>query len=275
MRFACQSCGKAYNLPEEKIAEKSNVKLKCRVCGAIVEVKRQGEIVAQLLALGKRVGRISEAPAPLTSYTPGGDTIGDGTELDDAEDAGVPVAPGLPTFNLSGSTNIASPPAPMALPRVPGRFDSPFAEPNPEPPLPAWSRPDDETAPAPPADDRGRIQPPPVMNAPPVLSPPPVPSPPPVLSPPPVVPRIPHDFTSNGVSEHTNGQSTLLRAVDPVPSVGSLTPSGVMPLTSSTDRFAAPVVPPVTEAAATDWKKIFAALLTGFLLGLVVSRLLL
>ena len=65
MRFACQSCGKAYNLPEDKIADKSNVKLKCRVCGAIVEVKRQGEVVAQLLADvdAKRV-RVSEAPAP-------------------------------------------------------------------------------------------------------------------------------------------------------------------------------------------------------------------
>jgi hypothetical protein len=71
MRFACQSCGKAYNLPEEKIADKSNVKLKCRVCGAIVEVKRQGELVAQVLAEveGKR-GRVSEAPAPLTSMSP-------------------------------------------------------------------------------------------------------------------------------------------------------------------------------------------------------------
>jgi hypothetical protein len=71
MRFACQSCGKAYNLPEEKIADKSNVKLKCRVCGAIVEVKRLGDVVAQILGDvdGKR-GRVSEAPAPLTSMSP-------------------------------------------------------------------------------------------------------------------------------------------------------------------------------------------------------------
>ena len=71
MRFACQSCGKAYNLPEERIAEKSNVKLKCRVCGAIVEVKKQGELVAQVLdeGEGRRGGRVSEAPAPLASIT--------------------------------------------------------------------------------------------------------------------------------------------------------------------------------------------------------------
>src|SRR5688572_19515306 len=71
MRFACQSCGKAYNLPEEKIADKSNVKLKCRVCGAIVEVKRQGEVVAQILAdVDVKRGRVSEAPAPLMSMSP-------------------------------------------------------------------------------------------------------------------------------------------------------------------------------------------------------------
>jgi zinc-ribbon domain len=72
MRFACQSCGKAYNLPEERIADKSNVKLKCRVCGAIVEVKRQGELVASVLdeMEGKPMARVSEAPAPLTSITP-------------------------------------------------------------------------------------------------------------------------------------------------------------------------------------------------------------
>ena len=82
MRFACQSCGKAYNLPEERIAEKSNVKLKCRVCGAIVEVKKQGEIVARILDDGKNEpGRVSEAPTPLTSLMP-----------DDADDATAAIA---------------------------------------------------------------------------------------------------------------------------------------------------------------------------------------
>ena len=60
MRFACQSCGKAYNLPEDKIADKSNVKLKCRVCGAIVEVKKHGQVVAQILGEGDgKRGRLS------------------------------------------------------------------------------------------------------------------------------------------------------------------------------------------------------------------------
>ena len=80
MRFACQSCGKAYNLPEDKVADKSNVKLKCRVCGAIVEVKRHGDVVAQLL--GEAV-RVSEAPAPLISMS-----------ADDADDATHAIAVG-------------------------------------------------------------------------------------------------------------------------------------------------------------------------------------
>jgi len=86
MRFACQSCGKAYNLPEERIAEKSNVKLKCRVCGAIVEVKKQGEVVASMLGEGEnKRGRVSEAPAPLTSMMP--DDSDDATQDHCVDDA--------------------------------------------------------------------------------------------------------------------------------------------------------------------------------------------
>lgn len=87
MRFACQSCGKAYNLPEERIAEKSNVKLKCRVCGAIVEVKKQGELVARLLDEGdeKRMARVSEAPAPLTTISPEDDDDPDGATVSISE----------------------------------------------------------------------------------------------------------------------------------------------------------------------------------------------
>ena len=95
MRFACQSCGKAYNLPEEKIADKSNVKLKCRVCGAIVEVKRQGDVVAQMLGdTDAKRSRVSEAPAPLTSMSP-----------DDGEDATHAIAVGDQILSESGSTD--------------------------------------------------------------------------------------------------------------------------------------------------------------------------
>src|SRR5688572_333575 len=93
MRFACQSCGKAYNLPEEKIADKSNVKLKCRVCGAIVEVKKQGEVVAAILAEGdNKRSRVSEAPAPLTSMMP-----------DDSDDATHAIAVSDQILSESGS----------------------------------------------------------------------------------------------------------------------------------------------------------------------------
>jgi zinc ribbon protein len=99
MRFACQSCGKAYNLPEEKIADKSNVKLKCRVCGAIVEVKRQGDVVAQMLAEGDggKRGRVSEAPAPLTALT-----------ADDGDDATHAIAVGDHILSESGSGDDAA-----------------------------------------------------------------------------------------------------------------------------------------------------------------------
>ena len=106
MRFACQSCGKAYNLPEERIADKSNVKLKCRVCGAIVEVKRQGELVAHVLddeAEGKPMARVSEAPAPLTSITP---------EDDDADGATVSISEA--SINDHGPLELELP-APPAL----------------------------------------------------------------------------------------------------------------------------------------------------------------
>lgn len=93
MRFACQSCGKAYNLPEEKIADKSNVKLKCRVCGAIVEVKKQGEVVAVILSEGDhKRGRVSEAPTPLTSMMP-----------DDGDDATQAIAVGDQVLSENGS----------------------------------------------------------------------------------------------------------------------------------------------------------------------------
>ena len=87
MRFACQSCGKAYNLPEERIADKSNVKLKCRVCGAIVEVKKQGELVAQVLDETdfKHETRVSEAPTPLISIGPEDDDDPDGATVSISE----------------------------------------------------------------------------------------------------------------------------------------------------------------------------------------------
>lgn len=70
MRFACRNCAKAYNLADGKIAGKQNVKLKCRVCGAIVEIKRQGTVVAQLLPTDGLRERLSEAPPPYLASQP-------------------------------------------------------------------------------------------------------------------------------------------------------------------------------------------------------------
>jgi hypothetical protein len=108
MRFACQSCGKAYNLPEEKIADKSNVKLKCRVCGAIVEVKRQGEVVAQMLVEADlKRGRVSEAPAPLNSLSPD-DMLTSMSSEDDSDDATHAIAVGDQILSESGSGDDAA-----------------------------------------------------------------------------------------------------------------------------------------------------------------------
>src|SRR5687767_7606103 len=45
MRLSCSSCGKAYNLPDEKVAEPSNAKLRCNACGAMTDIKLRGKIV--------------------------------------------------------------------------------------------------------------------------------------------------------------------------------------------------------------------------------------
>ena len=165
MRFACQSCGKAYNLPEEKIADKSNVKLKCRVCGAIVEVKRQGDVVAQILGdTDAKRSRVSEAPAPLTSMSPDdgddathaiavGDQILSESGSDDEAAAAAllghvrsalgqrNVAPFPPQFPPDAPTGFGSPPNAFAPPSTPG-FASPSGAFGPTPVPPPLSMPD-------------------------------------------------------------------------------------------------------------------------------------
>jgi zinc-ribbon domain len=131
MRFACQSCGKAYNLPEEKIADKSNVKLKCRVCGAIVEVKRQGEVVAQILGeVDIKRGRVSEAPPSLTSLTPE-DMLTSMSADDDSDDATHAIAVGDQILSEGGSADDA---ASALLGHVKGALAQRGAPPPPESP---------------------------------------------------------------------------------------------------------------------------------------------
>jgi hypothetical protein len=272
MRFACQSCGKAYNLPEEKISEKNNVKLKCRVCGAIVEVKKQGEIVAQLLPIGKRVGRISEAPAPLNSLNPAFDVAEPGDEFEEADDLVPPRAAPAPSFGSAPSNMNLAPPTAMPLPPFPGARLEPRAEINADPPLPAWS--EDDTvigAQAGVLEERPRM-----------AVPSPAPSPPPVpLMPPPE--RLP-----NG-AEHANGQS--LRAAELMPRAElAAEPMPLaaesMPRAELAGRAAPPYVnpsaepaplandpfPPTEKGGDAKWK-MFAALITGILLGLILARL--
>ncbi|HVZ33821.1 MAG TPA: zinc-ribbon domain-containing protein [Polyangiaceae bacterium] len=136
MRFACQSCGKAYSLPEEKIADKSNVKLKCRVCGAIVEVKRQGDLVAHVLDEGDaKRGRVSEAPAPLTTISPEDEESDDGATVSISESSlngtgplqfELPSAPALPQVAASFAMGASAAPSPVpgsppsSIPPAPG-----------------------------------------------------------------------------------------------------------------------------------------------------------
>jgi hypothetical protein len=156
MRFACQSCGKAYNLPEERIAEKSNVKLKCRVCGAIVEVKKQGELVALILedVDGRRGGRVSEAPAPLASMSP--DDPEDATAAIAVSDGVYPPELGLP-LPPPPPTGFPIPPLQPPPPASPAfRADASVQAQRSEPPLAP-------PLPPPAAMDGGSPAPPPLM----------------------------------------------------------------------------------------------------------------
>jgi hypothetical protein len=280
MRFACQSCGKAYNLPDEKIADKSNVKLKCRVCGAIVEVKRQGEVVAQVLAEieGKR-GRVSEAPAPLTSMSPddtddathaiavGDQILSEGGSADDAASAllghvksALSQQRGLPPLPPPAPTGFGPTPVPppLAPPEAPlARPELPRAE----PPPPTFARQEPPLAP-------------PLPNS--VLSSS-------VGSPPP--PPLPPMGAVEPVHNGSNGMVPRFGDVmplpdDPVPAlpIPPVAPVAAMALPTSYDTGALPGVTAVEvphSAPPSDdtTKKMLAALVTGILIGFIIARL--
>jgi hypothetical protein len=281
MRFACQSCGKAYNLPEERIAEKSNVKLKCRVCGAIVEVKKQGELVAQLLddGDGKR-GRVSEAPAPLASLGP-----------DDSEDDTRAIALGdqlLSEQSASevGGLELESPDAGnramaaqsagvnhRAMPAIPpapatGFSATPVPPPLSQHPSGGSARPEVAMPPLPDplglsSSDSHGVPPLPVgFVAPSVASPPP----PPLLA----------IHADDGVLNGSNGAlpgdgrmplplSGMASPVSPSPGGGALMSGGMMSVTATQ-------VPPRAEGDDTTMKML-AALVTGMLIGFIIARL--
>jgi hypothetical protein len=270
MRFACQSCGKAYNLPEERIADKSNVKLKCRVCGAIVEVKRQGELVAIVLDESEyKRGRVSEAPAPLTTLTPEDDA-------DDGATVSIPEAAlterssfqlNSPSGSLSVQLGLQSVSVPLPPAPLPPAASTGFS-PSSLPPPPPLSRP--EPGPS-------RLEP--ANLAPPLPSPLPPLSPPP----PPLEMELPSPGMvngSNGASDHffssTNGtdvaEQRSPRAVAPanLPNLPNVVTSSGM----ATNVMATlpEELPPPVERDDT-MKKMLAAFLTGVLVDRLIAGL--
>jgi hypothetical protein len=291
MRFACQSCGKAYNLPEEKIADKSNVKLKCRVCGAIVEVKRQGEVVAQLLTEGdNKRARLSEAPAPLGSLVPEDMLTSMSTE-DDSDDATHAIAVGDQILSDASTGDDAAaallghvksalgqrglgplPPAPptgFGPTPVPPPLDVPRAD-----PLPPFPRP--EPPPAPAFNAGGGSPPPPLPSssfsngsngAPPRFSPlrpesrdgdvMPLPDEP--------LPPLP---IGAGMGTMGGGGGMSAAAL-PVGMLSSATASGL-----DSGGFGASLEAPYAPPTSDDTtRKMLAALATGILIGFIIARL--
>jgi hypothetical protein len=266
MRFACQSCGKAYNLPEERIADKSNVKLKCRVCGAIVEVKRQGELVAIVLDESEyKRGRVSEAPAPLTTLTPE-DDADDGATVSIPE-AALTERSSFQLNSASGSLSVqlGSQAVSVPLPPAPSTGFSPSSL----PPPPPFSRPEPVAS---------RLEP--ANLAPPLPSPLPPLSPPP---PPPLEMDLPSQGMlngSNGASDHffaaTNGadvaEERSPRAT--APAILSSLPNVVTSSGLATNGMAAlpEELPPTVERDDT-MKKMLAAFLTGVLVDRLIAGL--
>jgi len=307
MRFACQSCGKAYNLPEERIAEKSNVKLKCRVCGAIVEVKKQGEIVARILDDGKNEpGRVSEAPTPLTSMMPddgddataaiafsdhilsergpGDIDIREAAASDamarDARDAGARGWSG----QLGGSNHRGLPPVPQIPPAAPTGFGAtPMPPPLSQHGSAAFARPE--------AAFSAMALP----DAPPGLSSPPPLAPPENSGGAPPLPMIGHGSSANtspsplsglhavdmGVLNGSNGSSPLdTGLLGPMGSAGfgsaglGSAASGNAALAGGTNTsFPAAPVPSTGAQRDETNMKMLAALATGILIGFIIARL--
>jgi hypothetical protein len=286
MRFACQSCGKAYNLPEERIAEKSNVKLKCRVCGAIVEVKKQGEIVARILDDGKNEpGRVSEAPTPLTSMMP--DDADDATaaiafsdhilsergpaDIDireaAASDAAAREAAARGWPGQSGAGNHrALPPIPQMPPAAPTGFGAtPMPPPLSQHGSPALARPEAAFSPA--------AQP----DSPPAMSPPPLGYPENSIGAPPL-PMVGLGSSSNGAPSAASGlhavdMNVLNGANGVFPVDPGLLPSNPFPSNGLSSNGSLAPMPSTSAQRDETNMKMLAALATGILIGFIIARL--
>jgi hypothetical protein len=293
MRFACQSCGKAYNLPEEKIADKSNVKLKCRVCGAIVEVKRQGDVVAHILgdvAFGDSAfgdmdkhGRVSEAPPAITSLSP--EDMLTSMSADDSDDATHAIAVGDQILSEGASSDDAasallgqvrstlgqrslaalSPPAgfsptpvppPLSAPDLP-RLDAPRLDlPRPDP-LPPYQRPEPTAPPLPQGFGSNPGSPPPPLPSPPLSN------------------------GSNGAgSRFGDGMALPDETLPMAPTTGMSMPAvsgmpSALPGGVDTSGYASASLEVSHAPPASDdtTRKILAALATGILIGFIIARL--
>jgi hypothetical protein len=305
MRFGCQSCGKAYNLPEERIADKSNVKLKCRVCGAIVEVKRQGELVAIVLDESEdKRSRVSEAPAPLTTLTPEDDAE-DGATISISEavlnDRGA-LQPGLPVgslqlASLAGAPPMASPVGSAQLGSSVGSAQLGSSVGSAQLGLSAGSVPLPVTlqmgsVPLPPAPPTGfsssSLSPPPLVTRPELGSSrleagaaPPLPSPFPPLSPPPPPPLamdIPAQAMvngSNGASEHFSAPANAAEfagALEERSDAASPIVSNLPNAATTSGMATLPEELPPLERDDTT-KKMLAAFLTGVLVDRLIAGL--
>jgi hypothetical protein len=293
MRFACQSCGKAYNLPDEKIADKSNVKLKCRVCGAIVEVKKHGEVVAQILADGdNKRGRVSEAPPAMTSLQP--EDMLTSMSMDDGDDATHAIAIGDQILSESGSADDAASallghvksalgqrgPAPFPPPSPTGFAPTPVPPPLelPRPdPLPSSPRPEATAPPLPPGFGGNPGPPPP---------PPPLPSPLPgsaqngsngavprfgdmMPMPDEPLPPLPNAMSSAAMS---SGSMSAAGLGAPALSHGVMASAASSPIDLGGFGGAPLDAPPAPQPGDTT-RKMLAALATGILIGFIIARL--
>jgi hypothetical protein len=303
MRFACQSCGKAYNLPDEKIADKSNVKLKCRVCGAIVEVKKQGEVVAQILGDGdSKRGRVSEAPPAFASLQP--EDMLTSMSADDSDDATHAIAVGDQILSEGGSGDDAAsallghvkstlaqrglaplpPPSPTGF--APTPVPPPLELPRPEPPLP---RPEAAAPPLPTGFGAGPGAPPPPLPSPLPGSPQngsngavprfgdmmPMPDEP---FPPLPMAMSSATMSSGGMSSGgmssggmSSGGMSATGLAAPALSHGAMTPA--TPSSMDMGGFGAQLDAPPAPQPGDSTRKMLAALATGILIGFIIARL--
>ena len=128
MKFACEECGKKYVLSDDKISSKDDVRLKCRQCGEVIIVKKDGEVLVE--ALTSSAGRVS---------------IADGSVPPPA----MPPTLKRPSVSPPGTPSTVSAPAPAPASTADAEPDSPLAS-GPQPSRPPLNAPRRPSRPRPP-----------------------------------------------------------------------------------------------------------------------------